>query len=500
MPASGYAWPASVGDGDTFTIHASATDRVDIEVARVGAARDVVWRATDVEVGDHAVPSDAIARGCDWPSCAAVTVDGWRSGYYEIVITAAGEPRHAASTSAFVVVRPRADTTNRVLVALSTNTWYAYNDVGGGNCYTGEAIVSARRPLGRGLLDRDAGPGDRLAAATGPDPTMSAYRRHAREQSLSLVCGSAGWWNWERVFVEWAEREGWAIDTVTNLDLERHPEIVGRYPLVCSVGHDEYWTAGMRDTTERYIAGGGNMAFLSGNTCYWQVRFEDDDATMIAYKQRFERDPVYGTTREPEITSIWSDRLIGRPENLLTGVSFVYGGYARIGRRSPSGPGGYIVHRPDHWLFEGTGLVYGDVLGASSTVVGYECDGCELSYVDGLPVPTGTDATPRDFVIAGSAPAQGFDRATALLPLPEGDVGEIEFNALRAFGEVTPASMARASHGNAILGSYVSSGGGTVVTAGCTDWTYGLRANDAQVEQVTRNILTRLAGAPENGA
>ena len=70
-----------------------------------------------------------------------------------------------------------------------------------------------------------------------------------------------------------------------------------------------------------------------------------------------------------------------------------------------------------------------------------------------------------------------------------------EIDALRTFGDVTPVSIARASHGNAILGSYTSAGGGTVVTTGCTDWTYGLRANDPDVEQVTRNILTRLAGA-----
>ena len=40
-------------------------------------------------------------------------------------------------------------------------------------------------------------------------------------------------------------------------------------------------TAGMRDVIERYLASGGNVAFLSGNTCYWQVRFDDDG--MVAF-------------------------------------------------------------------------------------------------------------------------------------------------------------------------------------------------------------------------
>jgi hypothetical protein len=491
MAVQCYAWPPSVADGERFAVHASTTSRaVDIEIARVGATRTIVWQSSNVVAGDHPLGDDVVAGGCDWPAVAEVTVDHWPSGYYEVV--ARDSTDDPAATSAFVVVRPSPGSTNRVLLALSTNTWYAYNDVGGANCYTGAPIVSARRPLARGFLDRPAGAGDRLAAVDGPDPTMRAFRDHVRGHDLSMLCGAAGWWNWERVFVAWAEQQGWGIDVVTNLDLERHPDIIERYPLYCSIGHDEYWTAGMRDTVEHYVAQGGNAAFLSGNTCYWQVRFENEDATMIAYKQRLEDDPVVGTDRAAEVTSIWSDHNIGRPENTMTGVSFVRGGYARIGRRSPAGPGGYIVHRPDHWLFEETGLAYGDVLGGAVPVVGYECDGCDLTYVDGLPVPTGRDGTPETFTILGSAPAQGFDRETALLPIPPGDRSEVEFNARRVFGALTDETLAHVANGHAVLGAYTTTGGGTVVTSGCTDWTYGLRANDPQVEQVTRNILARL--------
>ena len=36
----------------------------------------------------------------------------------------------------------------------------------------------------------------------------------------------------------------------------------------------------------------------------------------------FTRDPVFGTDRVAELTSMWSDHLIERPENHMTGVSF----------------------------------------------------------------------------------------------------------------------------------------------------------------------------------
>ena len=71
--------------------------------------------------------------------------------------------------------------------------------------------------------------------------------------------------------MQWAERAGYQVDVAVNADLEQRPEIVDGYPLVVSVGHDEYWSWGMRDTAEAYIAGGGNVAFLSGNSVCWQV-------------------------------------------------------------------------------------------------------------------------------------------------------------------------------------------------------------------------------------
>ena len=67
---------------------------------------------------------------------------------------------------------------------------------------------------------------------------------------------------WERDFVEWAEAAGYALDYCANSDLEWHPELLDNYRLVLSVGHDEYWSAPMRDHLEAYIAAGGNAAFF----------------------------------------------------------------------------------------------------------------------------------------------------------------------------------------------------------------------------------------------
>ena len=214
-----------------------------------------------------------------------------------------------------------------------------------------------------GYLHKPPGHGRRVATTHPPDPQLAAHVGYLRLNHLSEWGGSAGWPNWEHPFAVWAERNGYEIDVASSADLE-DPSLLSRYRLLLSIGHDEYWSGPMRDSVEAFIAGGGNVAFLSGNTSFWQIRYEDDGRTIVGYKGRFADDPCYRTDRHAETTTIWSDHELGRPENAMTGVSFSRGGYHRIGRRVTNGAGGYTVHRPDHWLFEGTGLTYGDLLGA----------------------------------------------------------------------------------------------------------------------------------------
>lgn len=143
-------------------------------------------------------------------------------------------------------------------------------------------------------------------------------------------------------------------------------------------------------------------------------------------------------------------------------------------------------------MFDGTGIGYGDVLGAAATVVGYECDGCDFTYRDGLPYPTHSDGTPDTFEILGTAPAAHFTRTTATRPPRPEDPSEVEFIAARTFGTRDAEAVERISYGHAVLGCYTSPGGGTVVTSGSTDWAHGLAGRDAQIERITANILDRL--------
>ena len=176
----------------------------------------------------------------------------------------------------------------------------------------------------------------------------------------------------------------------------------------------------MRDNLEKYIADGGNVAFFSGNTCCWQVRSEDDGRSLTCWKQWYNVDPLYRQGDHKLLSTTWSHHLVGRPENQLTGVGFLWGGYHRSHGQFMDGPASFIVHRPDHWLFEGTDLKRDDRFGGKDTIVGYECDGCEMTWQDGLPFPTDQRRNTEVLHDSGHLPGTlGTGRLPVVRPLPE---------------------------------------------------------------------------------
>lgn len=534
----GYADQLSVKAGEKIGFCISTNmHEYSIEIARVGAGRQVVWVDGNLPGTEHPVPENSFSEGCKWPLALEVSIpDDWKSGYYEVTLIGSGHGDEIAKGEMSFVVRsaqPGRDT--NILLQRSTNTDNAYNTWGGADLYRGingqARRVSFDRPYagseryqGRFLFSISASVEADLAQGV----VTSALREEFSEQGMSLTSfahittntGHAGvrwgpsekissqwhildaencirieklggalnvydgfttyqssWRNWEHSFVEWAERSGYEIDYAVNSDLEFHPEILDHYRLVLSVGHDEYWSSPMRDHLEEFIARGGNVAFFSGNSVYWQVRSEDSGRALVCWKQGYKNDPHYNTADHKQLTTLWCSHLVGRPENVLTGVSFAYGGYYNFFDQFRDAVGAYTIHRPEHWMFEGTGLKQGDLLGAKHNIVNYECDGCDHEFENGIPVPTHRDGTPANFEILGSCPAA----------LSNAD-DSLGMNVEALHGD---RSVPHPQPGAAILGIYTR--GGTVVTAGSTNWSDGLFGKDEAVQRITRNILDRLS-------
>jgi hypothetical protein len=431
----GYADQLSVAPGVDISFHlSSSSSMVDLVVDRVGAKRLRVLEETGIACEQHPIPDRASSDGCEWPVAWTMTVpEDWKSGYYEVTLSVLNEDKPVRSTIFFVVRSATPGQQSKILLQLATNTYNAYTNWGGHSLYS--------------YHDRDGLQGHRVS-----------FNRPLHSQFDS----------WELPFVQWAETAGYEIDYAVNNDLEFRPEILKHYNLVLSVGHDEYWSSPMRDHLEQYIADGGHVAFFSGNTCCWQVRSEDDGRALTCWKQAYVFDPMFRTSDHKLLSTLWGHHLVDRPENQLTGVGFLWGGYQRSHGQFMDGPGAYTVHRPEHWLLEGTDLERGDEFGGDDTIVGYECDGCEMTWKDGLPFPTHRDGTPESFVIVGTCPARWA---------PGDSVWYDRFPKDRI--------------GASVLGTYTQ--GGTVVTSGSTDWSHGLKGNDPTVIRITENVLNRLS-------
>ena len=447
------------------------------EIVRVGATEQVVASHEIEDLGVQPVPDDVGRNGCGWKPSLRVTVDHeWESGYYLVRVTA---PDGEVGVAFFVV---RSSQPGDTLLVLSTTTYAAYNDWGAPSFYTGGHESSMKRPLPPGFLTKDDP--RRYRAAAFVDLPREESRKHFETNSYWSV--AAGYANWERLFVTWAEEQGIALDYATSLDLATDPTLLDPYRLYISVGHDEYWSASMRDTVEGWVDEGGVALFFSGNTSFWQVRLEADASRVIGYKFDFENDPVVGTEREPAVSTMWSDPLTKRPENEMTGVSFTRGGYANM-PHSPRG-GGYTVHQPDHWIFSGLALSPGDVVGDDPMTVGYECDGCEMRLEEGRPVATGAGGTPANFEILGTAPAKLWETHEIAGGLANNYVGELNWVATRLGGIDSKAMRDEFENGAAVMGTY-ERGAGWVFTTGCTDWAYGLV--DPTVSRITQNLISR---------
>jgi len=476
--------------GDAVEVHVSTrSPTFDLKIVRDGAEITHVASISQNKGSYYKSPANVVEEGCSWPVAVSFPVEStWRSGFYRIELRTSD----GAFAETFFVVRAKTPTAP-ILWVIETNTWVAYNSYGGANTYSSEGAVyqagaprvSLLRPLPRGFLGVDTEM-PRLI-------DMSEFNAWREAGRYDFWCGGASWAARGQVFARWLENEGYEVDYAVSSDLQFMPELLSRYRAMLSVGHDEYWTWEMRDAVEDFIDRGGHVAFLTGNTAYWQVRLEKGGTQLVAYKVAVDQDPVMGTADERRNTGLWSNRRTQRTENKMTGLSFTRGGYSRIAGATPGSAGGYTIYRPDHWALAGVELSYGDQLGLEHKVIGYENDGCEFQFYNGLPYPTGRDGTPENFEIIGLAPATLFDRETAPDGFyPQGALPDLELVALQLEGRVEEETLARYRCGHAIIGSYISLAGGVVFNSGTTDWVQVLE--DEKVSKITRNVLNRMIG------
>jgi len=501
-----YTDAMSYDPGDEVAFHASTNaDEWTLQIYRDGHSPTMVHEAMSLRGTFTQMPNCAWREGCDWPVLHRWTIPkDQMSGFYRVVSSCLRPDGERFVQHHFFVVRPT-ETTRQgsIVMMLATATWTAYNDWGGANHYfgidgsngnEGSPILTLNRPWTRGMLWLPNG----AARITGAGHTQmgDAPRYPAKEWGYSGGWGqyyaAAGWAQFDRHFLVWAEAEGFAVDIITQTDLHYRPDLLEGYRCLITCGHDEYWSWEMRETVDAFVEAGNGLGRFGGNFL-WQIRLEDNGRQQHCYKfKALTDDPVRGTEAARKITASWESEAVGWPGASTVGVNGYHGMYANWGGFSPKGSQGLTVYRPEHWVFDGTDLRYADVFGAEAGILGYEVDGLNYTFHRGLPYPVAEPGVPEGIEILAMTPAMLYEYEHEG-PGVRYYLSDSDLVGLAALAPEAPkAARLRYQHGAGMLVS-MPKGLGEVVTAGSCEWVMGLSRREPFTMTITRNVLSRFS-------
>lgn len=501
-----YADRLSYAPGETLRLSVCTNaSAYGVEIIRDGLAPQTVFRREGLEGAWRETPDDCSVTGCGWPVSLALQVgEDWPSGGYIIRTTAREESRGEDMHEHIFILgpSPKADRRGRLLLIAATATWTAYNDWGGSNHYQGYCgpngdrfapVLSIARPYAKGFVSL---PPEAPRAVLMEDPPIMSEPRYphmewAYENGYSKKYMSSGWASFERHFVLWAEREGYALDIISQTDLQYRPELLEGYACVALIGHDEYWSWEMRDAVDGYVERGGRIARFAGNFM-WQIRLEDEGRRQVCYKYLArEEDPLMRDGPRHRVTESWEAPEIGRPGAASFGLNAAHGLYASWSGCSPRGAKGFPIYRPEHWAFANTGLYYGDMLGAPARIFGYEVDGLPYEIRGGLPYPADPAEAPEGLEILALGLSSTVEEGPTILPGRSFlGIEDGEYVASVLLGRKDHAAIEATKRGCGMIVNF-RKGRGEVFHAGTCDWIMGLTRKDEMVMQVTRNVLNR---------
>ncbi len=257
-------------------------------------------------------------------------------------------------------------------------------------------------------------------------------------------------------FFDWLKKQPYNVNYISDMDADNY-EYFDRSKLVIIAGHSEYWTKQARKNVDKFTASGKNLLVLSGNTMWWQVRYNKPENLMICYKGDAS-DPLFAT---PFNTNIWHTSQLEYAINQTIGADFILGGYPY---KVTDAKNAYKITNANSPLFEGTGLKNGDFLSLPSM----ECDGAPV----------------KKMILPDSD------------EIPEIDNTKLNFNAIELLGY----DFAIDGTGKGLMTFIVfkkTKNSGTVVNVASQNWcsSTGIGGKDGQkIATITKNMIDKSLG------
>ncbi|MGZ5201422.1 MAG: N,N-dimethylformamidase beta subunit family domain-containing protein [Telluria sp.] len=342
----GYSDRISVFPGESLQlfVHAPLL-RFGLTVIRRGARDRSMLHIGEIEGKPQHYAANAYEQGARWDPTFRLEVGAdWPGGMY---VASISDSSGAAFEITFIVKKPRLGVGAGLAVLASTNTWQAYNTWGGASLYRYEIDDGlGKQHVCRVHMQR-------------PNPGASTA---GDEGHLA---------NTEKHVLRWLEQNGVAYDLYADIDLHDDPDLLLEYQTLLINTHGEYWTDPMYSGLENFLDEGGNLIYLSANGLYWKTEIH---AQQIEVKHD---NTAHSFSGEPG--GRWRD--CGRLEPKLLGIRFTWAGSRSLGKP-------YKVITPQHWIFDGTGVEKGSLIGATGLNMG-GASGWELDTIDRRNKPAG---------------------------------------------------------------------------------------------------------------
>jgi hypothetical protein len=354
----GFASQVSARQGDDVALFVNTTTAraVQVQAYRMGYYQGLggrlVWQSDFVPAGVQPAPVYTPGVGtisCPWNPTMTVTVGkDWPPGCYLLKLVGSGGEEQ------FVPLTVRDDASMASFVIQnSVTTWQAYNLWGDYSLYYG-----ATGGGGEDFANRS-----RIVSFDRPYPQTWAS-------------GAADFVGNELPLLFHLESLGLDLTYWTDVDLHARPQLLANHRCLFSLGHDEYWSAPMRQGAAAANEAGVNLAFLGANACYRQIRLEPSSVgpnrLQVCYKDATE-DPMAGV--DPALTTVnWAQAPVDNPESTLIGSMY----------QSVGAVADMVVTDAASWLYEGCNLTDGQTF--PNVILG-EYD----RYVPSLPGPRNLD-------------------------------------------------------------------------------------------------------------
>ncbi len=178
-------------------------------------------------------------------------------------------------------------------------------------------------------------------------------------------------------FLRWIHTQSLPeVGYVTDMDMDNYQEI-RKANLLIIPGHNEYWTEKARRNFDQFVNEGKDALILSGNTMWWQVRYESDNTQLVCYRTANE-DPI----KSPKQKTInWNELQLEYPILNSIGVDFSLAGFGL--KHRDKGWDGFKIVNGNSPLLEGVNLAKGDIIPLPSD----EYDGTLVSGFKGAHTP-----------------------------------------------------------------------------------------------------------------